>query len=132
MIVVLDASGAAEIALNRPKAPRFREVLSDADLVLAPDIFVTEITNVFWKYVRFSGLSASEATQAVDFSIGLVDSFAEARLLWREALAEAVRLSHPVYDLCYAITARRNGAFLMTCDGKLGALCAHLGIATVA
>ena len=33
MIVVLDASGAAEIALNRPKAPRFREPLERSFLV---------------------------------------------------------------------------------------------------
>ena len=49
MTVVVDASAAVEIALASEISQRFREVLNDADVVLAPDTFPWEITNVFWK-----------------------------------------------------------------------------------
>jgi predicted nucleic acid-binding protein len=49
MIVVLDASGAAEIALENEKSLPFMGILKNADLILAPDIFVSEIANIFWR-----------------------------------------------------------------------------------
>jgi len=54
MIIVLDASAAIEIALDKDGAKIFREALLDSDLVIAPDIYPSEITNVFWKYANIS------------------------------------------------------------------------------
>ncbi len=53
MIIVLDASAAIEIALKREFSNQFRELLRNSDLVLAPDTFPSEITNIFWKYASF-------------------------------------------------------------------------------
>lgn len=60
MIIVLDASAAIEIALNREHSNTFREILRNSDLVIAPDIFPSEITNVFWKYASFSEMSIDQ------------------------------------------------------------------------
>ena len=49
MIVVLDASAAIEIILQLDQARLFEKTLSDSELVLAPDTYPSEITNVFWK-----------------------------------------------------------------------------------
>jgi hypothetical protein len=47
VIIVLDAGAAIEIALNREHGNTFREILRNSDLVIAPNIFPSEITNVF-------------------------------------------------------------------------------------
>ena len=46
----------------------------------------------------------------------------------REALIEAIRLDHPVYDLLYLVLARREGATLFTLDQKLQNLCLDNGV----
>ncbi len=54
MTIVLDASGAIEIALENSLSKQFKEILQKADLVIAPDTFISEVTNIFWKYRKFS------------------------------------------------------------------------------
>jgi prevent-host-death family protein len=54
MIAVLDASAAIENAIYKTSSALLKETLLKADLVLAPDIFPSEITNAFWKYGAFS------------------------------------------------------------------------------
>lgn len=54
MTVILDASGAVEIALGNKNATLYLSHLKKADIIIAPDIFVSEVTNVFWKYRKFT------------------------------------------------------------------------------
>ncbi len=58
----------------------------------------------------------------------LVDEFYRTEDLLREALMEAMRLDHPVYDMLYFVLARREGATLFTLDQKLQSLCADNGV----
>ena len=53
MITVLDASAAVEIVLDKADSLRFRDLLLQSELVLAPDTFPSEITNTFWKYALY-------------------------------------------------------------------------------
>ena len=50
MIVTLDVSATIEILLK--KKDKFNEYFEKADWVISPDLFVSEITNVLWKYYR--------------------------------------------------------------------------------
>jgi predicted nucleic acid-binding protein len=45
-----------------------------------------------------------------------------------EAIAEACRQNHPVYDLLYAVLARRHGAAVLTQDTRLSGLLTRMGI----
>ncbi|CAK8712925.1 hypothetical protein GMJAKD_02190 [Candidatus Electrothrix aarhusensis] len=47
MIAVLDASAAVEVVLQRPMAGHLNRYLSEADWVVAPTLFISEVTNVF-------------------------------------------------------------------------------------
>jgi predicted nucleic acid-binding protein len=47
--VVLDASAAIEIALGRSQAARLAGILAEADVVLAPELYVSEVVNTIWK-----------------------------------------------------------------------------------
>ena len=46
MTVVLDTSAAVEAAIGGPSAVQIRTLLETADVVIAPDIFISEVTNV--------------------------------------------------------------------------------------
>lgn len=60
MIAVLDASAAIEMTLNMKNAFHFKGICTEADIVLTPDIYPSEITNVFWKYKVFSNLDTTK------------------------------------------------------------------------
>jgi predicted nucleic acid-binding protein len=128
MTVILDASGAMEIALNRENQPAFSKVLKDADLVLAPNLYITEITNVFWKYAKFGNLDEVDCVSGIDFCINLVDDFIDTKDLWQEVFSTSLSESHSAYDMFYLISARRNNAILITCDSKLKAIAKKLKV----
>jgi predicted nucleic acid-binding protein len=119
MIVVLDASAAIEIALNKQDAPFFKKILLQSELVLAPDLFPSEITNIFWKYNAFSGLSSEHCAQGMAFCCDLIDDYVSTRHLCAEVLSESVRTKHPAYDIFYLVLARRNDAHVLTKDKKM-------------
>ncbi|MDL1952047.1 type II toxin-antitoxin system VapC family toxin, partial [Acidobacteria bacterium ACD] len=48
-----------------------------------------------------------------------------------EALSEASRYGHPVYDLLYAVLARREGCKVLTFDRRLTSLLRELGISVI-
>jgi predicted nucleic acid-binding protein len=128
MIAVLDASAAIEIAINKTGNALLREALLKADLVLAPDIFPSEITNAFWKYGAFSNLPAGECETGIAYCLDLIDDYINTRELCFEALAESLRIKHPAYDLFYLVAARRNNAILITRDKKLAKIAKEMNI----
>ena len=128
MITVIDASAAVEVALNRESATFFRQILVSADLVLAPDIFPSEITNVFWKYGKFSGIPAEQCEKGRAFCIELVDDYIATMDLCREVMAESLRIGHCAYDVFYLVTARRNNAYLLTKDKKMSSIAKDMKI----
>ena len=119
MIAVLDASAAVEIALDKSNASLFRSALYDADLVIAPDIYPSEITNVFWKYARFGEIESLKCENGIDYCLDLVDDYIGTRNICREVFLEAMNTNHPAYDILYLVVARRHNALLITKDKKL-------------
>ena len=73
-------------------------------------------------------LSVEDAEAHITEALGLVDEFVPLEENAAESFAEAVRQSHPVYDLFYVTLARRNAATLLTADKKLVALCERMGV----
>ncbi|MBN1221080.1 MAG: type II toxin-antitoxin system VapC family toxin [Anaerolineae bacterium] len=131
MIAVLDTSAAIEVVLNRARASRFRKILSEADWVLALDLFIPEITNIFLKYHQFERLSLDVCEDSLDRAIDLVDTFESPADLYREALALSCQTNRSVYDSMVLILARRKNAVLLTADEKLQALAKELSIKTL-
>ena len=119
MIAVLDASAAVEVVLQRGKADLLREYFSEADLMIAPTLFISEVTNVFWKYRRLTDLSLQDCERGLEQAIALPDDFIDEHDFFREAFKLSCTLEHSVYDIMYLVTARRNNAVLLTLDKKL-------------
>ncbi len=120
MRLVLDASAAIEVAMSRGKAARFARALEEADEVLAPDLFVSEVVNTVWKYHQFQHLSQSVCDRALDHAVNLVDAFVPSKDLYREAFLLARTAKRSAYDMFYLALARREDAALLTTDKALG------------
>ena len=130
MITVLDASAAVAIALNMPESTKFLQTIDTSDVVISPDLFVSEVSNALWKYVKAGIIDADQGNNALERAVGLVDSFEPARLLYKEAFTLSVNCLHPVYDALYLILARRNNGVLATLDRRMADLAANLHIKT--
>ncbi len=128
MIVVLDASAAIRTVLGAAPQPAFTEALSDAEVVLAPELFIPETANAIWKYVRASQLHPDQAERKRGQCVGLVTRFEPHGALAAEALDLARATGRSVYDALYLVLARRNVAVLLTTDKQLQETAGQLGI----
>ena len=130
MMVVIDPSAAIEISLYRTYAEDFIHFLEGTLWVGAPDLFISESTNVFWKYHQFEDLPIEICEKSLERTIQIVDEFYPANDLYREALSLSFQTGHPAYDSMYLVLARRNNAALLTRDKKLHQLATKLSIKT--
>lgn len=131
MRILLDASAGVGAALGAARSIPHLDVLRDASIVLAPDLYAAEVTNAFWKYVSSGELSRDEAAERLDLALSLVERLVPVAPLAQEALLEASVHEHPVYDLCYAIAARREGCAVLTLDGRLSRLLKKMSVPVV-
>ncbi len=99
MRLVLDASAAIEVVLDRSRARQFARALEEADEVLAPELLVPEVVNTVWKYHQFENLSLSTCDRALELALGLVDMLVSCKDLYREAFLLA-RTSRDRHTMC--------------------------------
>ncbi|MCL1928405.1 MAG: type II toxin-antitoxin system VapC family toxin [Treponema sp.] len=123
MIVVIDVSGVVEILLHKEKAAKFNKTLQGATLRVAPNLYISELTNVFWKYNTAKMRTKDECIKYIKKGIGLIDRFIDSKEIWEEALSEGINNRHSIYDMLYMVTARRNNGVLITNDSELAAIC---------
>jgi len=119
MIVVLDTSAAIEIVLQRRQAGEMGREVAAADWVIAPTLYICEVTNAFWKYHRLEDMPQEQCESAIDLCIGMPDEYFSERDLFREAFQMACVAGRPVYDMYFLTLARRNSGRLLTMDKGL-------------
>ena len=116
--VVLDASAALHLVMDGKDADVIADRLDEAHLVTAPDFFTCEVANGLWKYVRRGDIPMADAATRLEEALALTGSLVPGRILAHEALVAATTYQHPVYDMMYAVLARRQGAAVITLDAK--------------
>jgi predicted nucleic acid-binding protein len=124
--VVLDASAVIRIMEGAPQAVPLQEALLQANLVVAPELMLTEVANALWRLQRAGQIEAAGLQERLARAAELVDHIEPDRHLQVEALALACHLDHPVYDCLYLALARREAAALLTADQRLMALAAQV------
>ena len=124
--LVLDASAVVRIIEGSPQAAAMGEALAAADLVLAPELMLTEVANALWRLQRAGQLEGEGLQQRFERAVALVDHIEPDRTLQAEALALATHLDHPVYDCLYLVLARREVAALLSADQRLLKLAARV------
>lgn len=131
-VVVLDASAAVRMVTRMDPVPGVSLAVSQADLVTAPWLFGSEVASALWKYVSHDQLSLFEAMSMMSSALSQVDQVVATDLaLLSESLSESCQLNHPVYDMVYAVLARRLGARLATCDRRLARVATSIGVEVV-
>jgi predicted nucleic acid-binding protein len=128
MIIILDASGAVEASLEKEKGKQILNLLKTADVTISPDTFISEVTNVFWKYRKFSQFTDEICLKGIEFCINLIDDFISSNDLWRESYFEGIKNQSSTYDMFYLVTARRNGGMLISMDKKLNSIAEQSGV----
>jgi hypothetical protein len=93
--VVLYASVAIEVALGRGQAERLAGVLEEADVVLAPELFVPEVVHTIWKYQQFEGVSLGTCERAIETALALVDGLVSSKETYGEAFSSPERRTGP-------------------------------------
>ena len=63
MTIVLDVSAAIQIVLQKEKKDYFESYYRKASWVIAPELYISEITNVLWKYYKNRILTHEECLQ---------------------------------------------------------------------
>ncbi|MCX6119279.1 MAG: type II toxin-antitoxin system VapC family toxin [Proteobacteria bacterium] len=119
MICVLDASAAIEVFLNRPGCDELQRVLASARLVVSPELYCSEISNVFWKLLKADQLSREDCEIGINSCLDLVDDLIPMSELSQEVFAAAIAYNMTAYDMFYAVTTRRYNGRLLTMDKKL-------------
>lgn len=127
-MIVLDCSAAVEMARDTDMGKAFSGLMLQGERVIASEMFLAEVRNAMWKYVRAGMMSEVEARDTVEDALALVDEFVPLSENADEAFLEAVRQNHSVYDMFYVTLVRRNCATLFSADKKLVALCEEMGL----
>ncbi len=131
MVIVLDTCAAFEIVFNGRKCDFYKNLVAEAEKVIAPSLFDAEVANVLWKYSKAGYIDENNAKLTSALALQLVDEYMPTSEIAVEALHEAIRLNHPVYDMYYMVLARRNAATLLTVDEKLKEICKANGVETL-
>lgn len=119
--IVLDASAAVRVIQASELSEEVLRYLENASLVVTPDLYCSEVGNALWKYVRAGELTLEEATARLEEALNLTEVMVSDSQLIAEALVAAATYQHPVYDMMYAVLARRHGATVVTVDRAFAA-----------
>ena len=115
---VVDASVAIKWMVREADSGAAIALLQDCRLA-APDLLVAECSNVLWKKVRGSEISAEQALLAAQLLEASDIELVPTRHLLARATRLALDLDHPAYDCLYIAMAVDRGESLVTADARL-------------
>jgi len=116
---VVDASVAVKWFVRENLHEQALALLDHGEPLAAPDLVVTEVTNIAWKKVVRNEISRGQArviTQAISQYLPALHPSAD---LAERALDIALTLNHPVYDCIYLACAETVDGILITADRRL-------------
>jgi predicted nucleic acid-binding protein len=113
---VLDASAAVHLVMKGEHAAKLSRRLKDVAVVIAPELYCSEVANSLLKYIRASQLTVDDAVTRFERCMALVGTMIPEATLASEALVAASKSPGSVYDMMYAVLARRSGATVITMD----------------
>ncbi len=119
MIAVLDANAAVRLALGQDNHEIASKTLKEAEWVVAPSIYIYEISNAMWKYHQAELISKTTLKEKVLNCAELIDEMIPANELYIECYEMACRWGHPAYDMAYLAVCLRKEAGLISFDKKI-------------
>ena len=128
MMITLDASAAINLVSQTKEGQQVERFIIESECVIAPELFLPEVANAFWKYCQFDNLTPALASQSIDKAVKLIDIFVPSQDLIKEAFSLSCSSNCSVYDALYLVVTRRNNGMLITMDRKLRTIAAQLDI----
>lgn len=116
--LVVDASVAIKWAVQEEGFDLAVLVRARHDL-MAPELMISECTNILWKKVARGVLTRDEALDCAEVIATAGVSLAPTAPLMADALRLAVQLGHPAYDCFYLALSQIADAPLVTADERL-------------
>ena len=119
MIITLDVSAGIEFIMGRKNQLFIKSKLVKADWIIAPTLFISEASNVMWKYYFLKNYPENKLMKRLRQLMDIIDQFVETKDIYEEAVLVSFKINHPVYDAMYLVTTRRKNAKLLTMDNRL-------------
>jgi predicted nucleic acid-binding protein len=118
-VIVVDANVAIKWTINQPLRDRARALLARPETLVAPAMFVAEVTTAIWQYFRAGQITAEQAAQGLSLITAQISLFDQDTDLAPDALAIGSELRYAPYDCFYLVSAMRRGAPFVTADRRL-------------
>jgi predicted nucleic acid-binding protein len=118
-VIVVDANVAIKWVVEQTNFERAREIVERKIELIAPGMFVAEVTSTLWRYVRLKQITADQARAGLASILGQISSIERDANLAAAALGIGLELNYAPYDCFYLVLAMRRGAPLVTADRRL-------------
>lgn len=119
MTLVIDASVALKWYLDEARSEDARAILASDELLVAPEIILSEVANATWLRLSKGDIGLDQAREILSELPHVFFAVVPAADLVLRALEIASELRHPVYDAMYLATSERWNAPLVTADDRL-------------
>jgi predicted nucleic acid-binding protein len=117
-MIVVDANVAIKWIIRQPLRERALAVLTRRDTLVAPGLFVAEITTAIWQYVRAGQIGTEQARHGLSAALGQIVLAEDDSELAERALEIGLELGHAPYDCFYLVLAIRKDAPFVTADKR--------------
>ena len=122
-LYVIDAGIAVKWFLNEPLSEKALQLLKQfqqgAVELVAPELLIAEVANVFWKRAARGDLTKEEAADNLQDALAINLPLVPTAVLAKNALALAQRHNRSVYDSLYLALALARDCELATSDERL-------------
>lgn len=131
MSLVVDASVVIKWFINEPLHENARQLLTDREILHAPDLLIPEVGNIAWKKMMRGEIEEKHAESIVSSLHNLPITMHSSAELIDRALQIALAIKHPVYDCLYLACAETLGGRLVTADERLKRILADTTLSTI-
>jgi predicted nucleic acid-binding protein len=120
---VIDAGVAVKWFIPEPDSDKARRLLDSynqgSDDLIAPDLFVSESANVFWKRAARGDITAQDANDNLSDLLALNIPLTASSLLVLKALTSARTHHRSVYDCLYLALSLDQGCDFISADERV-------------
>lgn len=117
-MIVVDASVAVQWVVPEASTGLSESLLDRLDLI-APELLLVEVANVFRKKLAGNLISAAQGVEGLEYVSRQIDVRSMSSKLIVRSFELAQLLNHPVYDCVYLALAEANDARFATHDLEL-------------
>jgi predicted nucleic acid-binding protein len=114
--LVVDANIAVGWSLESPNSPNCIRILRETEAVIAPDLIIPEVSNVFYQQLKNGAANKDRIVDGLELLPRWFAELVPSAMLRSRAFDLALELKHPVYDCFYLALALMRDVLFVTSD----------------